>query len=138
MPDMPAGPPRPPMLPGVAGFTRPTAPPVAPPVVAPAPAPRLPRAPVAVAFPAGSATLPAEAVAALQALVRARGPSDLMVSAFGEAEGVSAEQQSAALELAFARAQAIAGVIRRAGVPDAALRVTAEALGRGGVARLAE
>ncbi len=138
MPDMPTAPPPPAALPGLAGFTRPAPPPIAPPPAPPAPAARLPRAPVAVAFAAGSATMPAGAAAELQSLARARGPSDLMVAGFGEAEGVSAEQQTAALGLAFARAQAIASVFRQAGVPAAAVRVTAEALGRGGVAKLAE
>jgi hypothetical protein len=45
--------------------------------------------------------------------------------------------QAAALQLAFARAEAIANALARAGVPLAEIRLTAAAQGQGGVAAVA-
>jgi outer membrane protein OmpA-like peptidoglycan-associated protein len=134
---MPAAPPAPPRLPGVPGATVPVPAPRAPPP-APVVAPFVPGAPVALAFPPGSAILPDGAAATLRALAATRAGRDMRVVGHGEANAADAASQAAVLPLAFARARSIATALAQAGVPPAALRVSAEATGRGGVARIAE
>lgn len=134
---MPAAPPSPPRLPGVAGVTAPVPAPRAPAPVAIA-APFVPGAPVALAFPPGSAILPDGAAATLRQLAATRAGRDIRVVGHGESTGTDAASQSTVLLLAFARARSMAAALAQAGVPATALRVTAEATGRGGVARIAE
>jgi outer membrane protein OmpA-like peptidoglycan-associated protein len=134
---LPAAPPPPPRLPGVAAATVP-----APALRAPPPVPVVPAftpgAPVALTFAPGTAILPEGAAATLRQLSATRSGRDIRVVGHGEATGTDAASQAAVLPLAFARARAIAAVLAQAGVPPEALRVTAEATGRGGVARIAE
>ena len=59
-----------------------------------------------------------------------------MAAGFGDAAGVDAASQEAALALALARARAIALGLAQAGVPEAAIRQEAQALGGGGIARI--
>lgn len=134
---MPAAPPSPPRLPGVAGVTAPVPAPRAPATVAVA-APFVPGAPVALTFPPGSAILPDGAAATLRQLAATRAGRDIRVVGHGESTGTDAASQAAVLPLAFARARSMAAALAQAGVPATALRVTAEATGRGGVARIAE
>ncbi len=136
MPDIPAAPPAPARLDGVKSVTVAAPPPRAPAVQAPAQAPHVARAPVVVAFAAGSAVLPPGAAAALQALARERQGDDIVIAGFGEAAGSASQAQAGSLGLGFARARAMTTVLAQAGVPSTAMRVTAEAIGRGGVARL--
>lgn len=100
-------------------------------------APAVPRVPpgVSVAFPPGSATLPAAAEKALRDLAGRRGGATIAVTG-GGAGGNSAEAQARALPLALRRGQAIGDALAAAGVPAAAIRVEAAATGRGGEARL--
>ncbi len=116
---LPAGPPAAPRLPGVAAVT------------APAPA-------VAVGFAAGSAVLPEGAAEGLRRLAATRAGRDVWVAGYGESAASDAASQAGTLGLGFARARAMAVVLEQAGVPGAALRVVGEAVGRGGVARIAE
>ncbi len=107
-------------------------------VPASASAPAVPREPpgVLIAFRPGSAALPATADAALRELVGRRAGAAVAVTAGGDAPGQGFESQARALPLALRRAQAIQAALVAAGVPAAALRVDAAAVGRGGAARL--
>lgn len=123
IPDLPMAPPPIPQLAGLPAST------FAPPV------PRTPPG-VAVAFPPGSAALPQEADAALRNLAGRRSGGLIAVTAGGDANGPGAEAQARALPLALRRTEAMGAVLVAAGVPPAALRLDAAALGRGGQARL--
>ena len=122
LPALPDAPPAPP-----AGFGLP-----------PVPAAAAPPAGVAVAFAPGSAELPAAADPALRALAVRRGEAGVLVTADGEARGATTQAQAAGLDLALRRARAIADAVVRAGVPEAAVRLSAAGLGRGASARLVE
>lgn len=135
MPIIPAGPPPPPGIAGVPASVAPTPPPATPPAL-PAPPPP-PGVPLAVPFTAGSAALSPAAQASLKALAATHGAAPIAVTGYGEATGSEAAAQIAAMPLAWLRAQAISGALQSAGVPLILLRVTAEAGGRGGVARVA-
>ena len=135
---LPSAPPAPPHLPGVAGITAPAPPPRAPAPPPPAPAPFIPGAPVGIAFPAGSAVLPEGAPATLRQLAATRAGRPIRVVGYGESLAIDAASQAATLGLGFARARAIATVLAQAGVPAEAILLTGEAIGRGGVARIAE
>jgi outer membrane protein OmpA-like peptidoglycan-associated protein len=137
MPGIPLQPPPPPVLPGVAGFTRPVAAPVAPP---PAPPKTVfaPGQPVPVAFAAGSAALPSGIEAALGRLAHTRGSAQMRVTGFGNATGDDPAAQAAALPLAYARAESIANALAHAGVPPAAIERSAQAQGQGGIAAVAD
>lgn len=123
LPDLPAAAPPLPRLGGLpASVNEPAVPRVAP--------------GVSVAFRPGSATLPAAADAALRELAGRRAGATIAVTAGGDAAGLSAEAQARALPLAFRRTQAMQDVLTAAGVPAAALRIDAAAMGRGGAAHL--
>ena len=134
---LPAGPPVAPRLPGVAAVTAPVVARRAPAAVVPVAA-FVPGAPVGVAFAAGSAVLPEGAAAALRQLAATRAGRDIRVVGYGESAGSDAAGQAGTLRLGFGRAQAMAVVLGQAGVPASALLVVGEAVGRGGVARIAE
>lgn len=115
LPDLPTGaPPRPPFEPPASA----------------SPSTRL-QGGVAVSFAAGSADLPAEQQAPLRTLAARRGASVLLVTGAGDTPG-----ETEALTLGLRRAQAIAAALRAAGVPGGAIRIEAQAVGRGGSARL--
>ncbi len=137
MPTMPDAPPAPPRLPGVAAVTRPVpprpAPPPTPPAVTPAPG-----VPVPIAFRPGSAVLPDGASATLLLVAAQRAGRNVWVVGYGESEEDDPATQAAALGLAFSRARAMAGALAQAGVPATAMLMRGEAIGRGGVARIAE
>ncbi len=101
-------------------------------------APAIPREPpgVSIAFRPGSAALPATADAALRELAVRRAGAAVAVTAGGDAPGQGFESQARALPLALRRAHAIQEALVAAGVPAAALRTDAAAVGRGGAARL--
>lgn len=101
-------------------------------------APAVPREPpgVSIAFRPRSAALPATANAALRELAVRRAGAAVAVTAGGDAPGQGFESQARALPLALRRAQAIQEALVAAGVPAAALRIDAAAVGRGGAARL--
>jgi outer membrane protein OmpA-like peptidoglycan-associated protein len=93
---------------------------------------------VGVPFAAGSATVPRTSLASLRQLANRRGNGTIAVTGYGEATEADTAAQAAALALATARAQAVAGALTTAGVPANAIRVDAEAAGRGAAARLVE
>ena len=135
---LPAAPPAPPRLPGVAAVTAPTTPRRAPPPAPPAVAAFAPGAPVGIGFAAQSAVLPPDAPGPLRQLAATRAGRDILATGYGQAEGSDAASQAATLALAFARARAISAALVQAGVPEDSIRVRAQAIGRGGVARVAE
>ncbi len=90
-------------------------------------------------FARGSDVLPPAAETALRHLVSMRaGAATIAVSAGGEAVSASPDAQAAALPLALRRVGAITATLIAAGVPPAALRSNAAALGRDGSARLVD
>ena len=93
---------------------------------------------VAIGFVAGSASLPESALASLNALAVRRAGRGITVAGFGDAAEADQTAQANALPLAWERSGTIARVLQAAGVPEAALTITARATGHGGVARIAE
>ncbi len=91
---------------------------------------------VAVAFATGSSDVPPTASGPLRALAGRRGNGLITVTGYGDAADASPDAQAAALKLALARAQAIAHTLIAAGAPTSAVQVDAQAIGRGGTARL--
>ncbi len=123
LPELPAGAPPIPQLPGLPATT-----------FAPA-APRpLPQA--VIAFARGSAALPDSADPALRALAARLAGGGMVVQAGGDADGAGPDQQAAAVPLGLARARAIRAALVAAGVPATAIRIEAAGLGRTGSARL--
>ena len=93
---------------------------------------------VSVTFVNGSAALPSSASAPLRQLAARRGNGIIAVTGYGDAASNDPDAQSAALTLGLSRAQAIAAALKSAGVPPSAVQVAAEAIGRGGTARLVQ
>ena len=88
--------------------------------------------------PAAPPLLPPTADAALRQLASLRAGATIRVSAGGDAASASPDAQAAALPLALRRVGAITATLIAAGVPPAALRADAAALGRDGTARLVD
>ncbi|MBN8898948.1 MAG: OmpA family protein, partial [Rhodospirillales bacterium] len=84
-----------------------------------------------VGFAPGSAALSPEAAASVKQFASSRGSSTIVVTGYGDATGSDVAAQTAALSLGLSRAQAIANALTAAGVPQSAVRVGAEAAGRG-------
>ena len=137
LPSVPFQPPAPPVLPGVVATTAPTPPRPIPPGPPPTPV-RGSGADVVIGFANGSAILPQGVRDMGLKLAKTRGDSDLDVVGFGGAASAEPAVQQDALPLAFARARAIAAMLRQVGVPLANLRVRAMALGTGGLVRIAD
>jgi outer membrane protein OmpA-like peptidoglycan-associated protein len=91
-----------------------------------------------VTFVNGSAELPPYANDTLKALAVRRGNGVIAVTGFGDAASDDPDAQSSALALGLSRAQAMAAALTKAGVPASAVQVDAEAIGRGGTARLVQ
>lgn len=123
LPELPAGAPPIPRLPGLPATT-----------FAPPTPKALPQA--VIAFSRGSAALPDSADPALRALAGLRAGGGVVVQAGGDADGAGPAQQAAAVPLGLARAGAIRGALLAAGVPASAIRTEASGLGRTGSARL--
>ncbi len=131
--ELPLVPQEPPALPTVEGYRTPVAPPATP-AVAAAPAPVVNG--VQIAFTPGSSTLPPSASLTLRTFALAHRGVALAVVGHGENVRPDADAQGRSLELALKRAQAIAASLGEAGVPAVNLRLSAEAAGPGGLARL--
>lgn len=125
LPDVPLTPPPPP---SIAGIGEPGPP--------PAPFTGASTEALRIGFAPGSAVLAATDRTKLEALVARRGGRDIAVIGLGGADTSDAPAQSSALRLGLARAQAVAAALARLNVPDAALRLGAEASGSGAVVRL--
>jgi outer membrane protein OmpA-like peptidoglycan-associated protein len=144
-PDVSAPPPSvpaaPPPAPHIEGFAIPLGKP-APPPQAPAAPPRVellgPAAatPLAIGFPPNSAVLAPPDEAALKNLASMRGAHSVEVVGFGDATDATPQVQAEAVDLALARARAIVAALNAAGVPPTAIRMSAQATGRGGAAKL--
>ena len=103
----------------------------------PSPAPNAPST-LSVTFGNGSADLPSSAAEGLKQLAARRGNGVIAVTGYGDATSNDPDAQAAALTLGLSRAQAMAAALTAAGVPASAVQVDAEALGRGGTARLVQ
>ena len=136
LPEIPAAPPPPPSFAGIPS-TAPSPPAFKPPPPRPAAVKVVPGGPVSVAFAPDSAVLPPDAAGSLAQLAKTRGTGMITVTGFGEAAATDAHTQSAALPLALARARALTASLLAAGVPASAITLGAEAIGRGGVAQVA-
>ncbi|WP_158926867.1 hypothetical protein [Acidisphaera sp. S103] len=118
----------------------PAAPPPRPAVAGPPPAPVV--APQPMPAPAGSASativflekasnLTPPAADEVKAFAAKRGKGTISVIGYGDSMSSDPDAQSAAVNLGLSRAQSIVTVLRAAGVPATAIRVSAEASGRG-------
>jgi outer membrane protein OmpA-like peptidoglycan-associated protein len=124
--DMPPMSAAPPARPGVAGAAPPVLP--EPPEAAPTP----PGGTAArIGFSPGSAALSPEDAASVKQFAGKRGNATIVVTGYGDAAGNDLAAQTAALSLGLSRAQAVANALTAAGVPQGAMRVGAEAAGRG-------
>ncbi len=121
----PAMPAEPPPRPAAAG-----SPP--PPVVVPVPMPAASPGPSAtVVFTEGSQSLSPPAADEVKAFAGKRTSGTIIVTGYGDAASSDLAAQSAALTLGLSRAQAVVEALKQAGVPGNAIRVSAEASGRG-------
>jgi outer membrane protein OmpA-like peptidoglycan-associated protein len=131
-----AGPP--PELPAAPPPRAPDAPP--PPVAAVVPPPMPPPAPgissASIVFVEGSAALSAPAADEVKSFAATRGKGTIVVTGYGDSASSDPAAQSAALGIGLARATAIADALKADGVPADAVRVNAEASGRGASLRL--
>ena len=141
-PPVPASVPVPPAVPG---FAIPTVPATyVAPIPLPEPAPYVPPgplpavAPLPIQFPPHSAVLTPPMQKALLHLAQARGAAHIAVTGFGDAPGASIGEQAAAMPLALERARAIVVQLMAYGAPAKRISAGAQALGRGGLARLAD
>jgi outer membrane protein OmpA-like peptidoglycan-associated protein len=127
-PDLPAAPPP----------RAPDAPP--PPVAAVAPPPMPPATPgissASIVFVEGSTALSAPAADEVKSFAATRGKGVIVVTGYGDAVSSDPSAQSSALGIGLARATAIADALKGDGVPADAVRVNAEASGRGASLRL--
>ena len=121
-PPLPAAPP---MRPAAAG-----APPGVPVVSPPMPAPVAGVA-AAIVFPDRASNLSAAAEEEVKAFAAKRGNGTIAITGYGDASSNDPDAQSAAVNLGLSRAQSILNVLKAAGVPGTAIRVSAEASGRG-------
>jgi outer membrane protein OmpA-like peptidoglycan-associated protein len=93
---------------------------------------------IAVVFANGISDLPPSAAAPLHALAGRRGNALIAVTGYGDAADPDPDTQAAALKLGLARAQTIANTLVPDGVPASAVQIDAQAMGRGGTARLVQ
>ena len=127
---LPALPEAPPPRPGVAGAA-----PVA--AVVPVPMPPPPTGTsAAIVFPEQTASLSQPATEEVKAFASKRGNGTISVTGYGDSASSDPDAQSAALNLGLSRAQSIEQALKAAGVPGAAIRVSAEASGRGALLHL--
>jgi hypothetical protein len=127
--EQPALPDAPPARPAAAGAPPPAA------EVRPIPAPAA-AVSAEVAFAPGASALSPIAGEEAKAFAAKRGNGVIVVTGFGDPGASDPAAQSAALALGLARAQSVAAALQGAGVPAAAIRVNAEASGRGASLRL--
>ena len=108
------------------------------PALSAAPPPEAPRPldGTQIEFDARSAALGESAIARVNELAAIRGARGIAVTGYGDARASDPLTQSEALDLALRRAQTLATALVAQGVPNAFLRVNAEAAGRGASLRL--
>jgi outer membrane protein OmpA-like peptidoglycan-associated protein len=133
--------PEPPQPPLPTGAPPPAAvtggPPPPPPPLAPSPMPTpVGGASTSLEFARGSAALSPETSAAVKQFAASHAGASILVTGYGDAEASDPAAQTVALSLGLSRAQAVANALAADGVPAAAVRVSAEASGRGVALRL--
>ena len=84
-----------------------------------------------IVFTDGSTNLSQPAAEEVKAFAGKRGTGVIVVTGFGEAASSDPSAQSAGINLGLTRAQAVAEALKAAGVPGNAIRLSAEASGRG-------
>ena len=84
-----------------------------------------------IVFTEGSASLSAPATDEVKAFASKRASGTIVVTGYGDAASSDPSAQSAAVTLGLSRAQAIVDALKQDGVPGNAIRVSAEASGRG-------
>jgi outer membrane protein OmpA-like peptidoglycan-associated protein len=84
-----------------------------------------------IVFLAGASNLSAPATDEVKAFAAKRGNGTIVITGYGDSSSNDPEAQSAALNLGLARAQSILNALKDDGVPGTAIRVSAEASGRG-------
>jgi outer membrane protein OmpA-like peptidoglycan-associated protein len=89
-----------------------------------------------VVFVEGSSSLSQPATDEVKAFAAKRGNGTVVVTGYGDAGSSDPAAQSAALTLGLSRAQAVFAALTASGVPADAVRVNAEASGRGASLRL--
>jgi flagellar motor protein MotB len=87
-------------------------------------------------FPESTSTLSAAAGDEVKAFAAQRGNAVIGITGYGDATASDAPAQRNGLNLGLARAQSIVEALKAAGVPGDAIRVSAEASGRGASLRL--
>jgi outer membrane protein OmpA-like peptidoglycan-associated protein len=90
----------------------------------------------AIVFLAGASNLSAPATDEVKAFAAKRGNGTIAVTGYGDSASSDPAAQSSALNLGLSRAQSIVDALKAAGVPGTAIRVSAEASGRGASLRL--
>jgi outer membrane protein OmpA-like peptidoglycan-associated protein len=89
-----------------------------------------------IVFQEGASNLSQAATDEVKAFAAKRGNGTIAITGYGDSPSSDPEAQSAALHLGLSRAQSILEALKGAGVPGAAIRVSAEASGRGASLRL--
>jgi outer membrane protein OmpA-like peptidoglycan-associated protein len=84
-----------------------------------------------IVFVEGAANLSAPAADEVKAFAAKRGKGTIAITGYGDSASSDPDAQSAALNLGLSRAQSIVDALKAAGVPGTAIRVSAEASGRG-------
>jgi outer membrane protein OmpA-like peptidoglycan-associated protein len=115
----------PPPRPAIAGT-----PPAVPVVLTPMPAPSAGSS-ATIVFPERTSDLSSPATDEVKAFAAKRGNGTISVIGYGDASSSDPDAQSAALNLGLSRAQSIVDALKAAGIPGNAIRVSAEASGRG-------
>lgn len=82
--------------------------------------------------------MPSLAADQLKQLAARRGDGVIAVTGYGDAASNDPDAQAAALTLGLSRANAMAAALAADGVPATSVQVDAEAIGRGGTARLVQ
>jgi hypothetical protein len=93
---------------------------------------------VNIGFAPGSAIVPSSLIAPLRTFMSQRGKRAVLVVGRGEAVSSDPALQGAGLQLGLERARALAAVLAANGTPAAAIRIGAEAGGRGAYLRLVD
>jgi outer membrane protein OmpA-like peptidoglycan-associated protein len=89
-----------------------------------------------IVFVEGASNLSAPATDEVKAFAARRGTGTIAVTGFGDVVSSDPDAQSAAVNLGLSRAQSIVDALKAAGVPGNAIRVSAEASGRGAALHL--
>jgi outer membrane protein OmpA-like peptidoglycan-associated protein len=89
-----------------------------------------------IVFVERASTLSQPATDEVKAFASKRGNGTISVVGYGDSTSSDPDAQSVALNLGLSRAQSIVDALKAAGVPGTAIRVSAEASGRGAALQL--